>query len=153
MDQLPQRIQLLISELKSKEKELERLQSGMARYQVEEMLENFQDISGVQVLTAEVQTDIEGMRTMVDILREKVKSGVIVLGSGYGGKAGFVAAVTKDLLSEGLHAGKMIGEIAKAAGGGGGGRPDMAQAGGKEPDKVSESLQLVAEIVRKQLNK
>jgi len=75
-------------------------------------------------------------------------SGIIVLGSRDENKVIFVASVTDDLIKEGYHAGKLIGEIARIAGGGGGGRPDMAQAGGKNPGKLREALAAAEELVK-----
>jgi alanyl-tRNA synthetase len=86
------------------------------------------------------------------MIRDKLGSGVVILGSPWSDKVGFVAMVTKDLLGRGLHAGKIIKEVAAAAGGGGGGRPDMAQAGGKDPGRVNEALQVGIQTVSKMIN-
>ena len=75
---------------------------------------------------------------------------MVVLASTYGGKVVFVAKVTKDLLDQGYHAGNLVREIAKIAGGGGGGRPDFASAGGKDPDKVDEALAAVLDLLTTQ---
>jgi alanyl-tRNA synthetase len=83
----------------------------------------------------------------MDALRQKVKSGVIVLASANDGKACFAASVTDDLVQSGIHAGKLIGSVAKIAGGGGGGRPDKAQAGGKDATKIAEALAAVILIL------
>ena len=113
-------------------------------------MSSVQQIDGVAVLTSEVSaSSMDALRDTVDTLREQIESGVIVLGSVVNEKPAFVAAVTKDLTGKGYHAGNIIREIAKRAGGGGGGRPDMAQAGGKDPSKIKEALGLVAELLKK----
>ena len=82
------------------------------------------------------------------ILKQKLGSGVIVLGSAVDGKVNLIAGVTKDLIEKGFHAGKLIKEVATRCGGGGGGRPDMAQAGGKDPSKLDSALEFVEEWVK-----
>jgi alanyl-tRNA synthetase len=101
------------------------------------------------VLTANVQgADMNNLRNMADDLKQKLGSVVIVLGSAHEGKVNLIAAVTKDLIEKGYHAGKLIKEVASRCGGGGGGRPDMAQAGGKDPEKLDAALQFVDEWVK-----
>jgi alanyl-tRNA synthetase len=147
--QIVKKVEQLLSELKVKEKELEKLNSKLALAQVDEILKSVQKVEGIQVLTAVVQTqDMEGLRSMADLLRDKLGSGVIVLGAVNGEKVNFVSTVTKDLIKIGVHAGNIIKEVAKIAGGGGGGRPDMAQAGGKDPSKITEALQHVVKLVK-----
>jgi alanyl-tRNA synthetase len=85
---------------------------------------------------------------MADDLKQKIGSAVILLGSVNEGKVNLIAAVTKDLIDKGYHAGKLIKEVATRCGGGGGGRPDMAQAGGKDPEKLDSALQFVDEWVK-----
>jgi alanyl-tRNA synthetase len=94
---------------------------------------------------------MDSLRNMADMFRERLNSGIVVLGAVMDEKVNFVVAVTKDLLSKGIHAGNIIKEVAKIAGGGGGGRPDMAQAGGKDKDKLDLALNNVTQIVEKQL--
>lgn len=150
--QLLSKIQSLTQELKEKDKELEKLNQKMALYQIDELLQSAQKVDEVTVLAAQVQvSDMEGLRTMTDLLRQKLGSGVVVLGAASEGKVNFVAAVTKDLLNKKLHAGLLVKEVAKVALGGGGGRPDMAQAGGKDPSKLPEALAKAYEVVRNQL--
>src|SRR5262249_49781756 len=93
----------------------------------------------------------EQMRQQIDRLRQKAGSSVIVFGWTDEGKVGLIAAVTDDLVKKGLHAGKLIGQIAKVVGGGGGGKPTLAQAGGKEPAKLDEALELARKVVAEQL--
>jgi len=100
-----------------------------------------------------VAPDMDSLRGMVDLLRDKIGSGVIVLGSGNaaGEKVNLVAAVTRDLLNKGLHAGKLVKELAAVVGGGGGGRPDLAQAGGKDLSRLDEALEQALGVVESQL--
>ena len=95
---------------------------------------------------------IEVMREMADRFRGKVESGVIVLGAVQNDKPIVLAAVTDNLLKSGLHAGNIVKEVAKVVGGGGGGRPTIAQAGGRDPEKLDEALAQVQGIVEKVLN-
>ncbi len=85
---------------------------------------------------------------MCDLLRAKVKSGVIVLGTIYQNKPIFLAAVTPDLVARGYDAGKIVKRVAKVTGGGGGGKPGLAQAGGKHKDKLDEALRLVRSLIQ-----
>ena len=94
----------------------------------------------------------EQMRQQVDRLRQKAGSAVVVLGWADDGKVSLIAAVTDDLVKKGLHAGKLVGQVAKVVGGGGGGKPTMAQAGGKEPAKLIEALEVAKTLAREQLS-
>ena len=89
----------------------------------------------------------ELLRTVVDALRPKFTSGIVVLGGVAEGKVSLLCYVTPDLVQAGKHAGKIVGELAKICGGGGGGKPDLAQAGGKQPEKLAEALAAVPRIV------
>src|SRR5207244_6799306 len=93
----------------------------------------------------------EQMRTQIDRLKQKAGSAVVVVGWADDGKVGLIAAVTDDLVKKGLHAGKLIGQVAKVVGGGGGGKPTMAQAGGKDPAKLAEALELAKKLASEQL--
>ncbi|NRF99670.1 DHHA1 domain-containing protein, partial [Paenibacillus dendritiformis] len=93
---------------------------------------------------------MDALRTTADELKAKVPGSVIALASAADGKVNLVVAVAPELVKQGLHAGKLIKELASVCGGGGGGRPDMAQAGGKDPAKIDEALRLLDELVAKQ---
>jgi alanyl-tRNA synthetase len=95
----------------------------------------------------------EQMRQQVDRLRQKAGSAVVVVGWSEDSKVQLIAAVTDDLVKKGLHAGKLVGQVAKLVGGGGGGKPTMAQAGGKEPAKLGVALELARRLVRDMLTK
>jgi alanyl-tRNA synthetase len=151
-NELVHRVENLVHTIKQLENESEALQAKLAKYQVQDLLNCTREIKGVKVLAGQATApDMDSLRGMVDLLRDRLGSGVIVLGSVMGDKVSLVAAVTKDLLSSGLHAGKLIKEIAAVAGGSGGGRPDMAQAGGKDPARLAEALEKVYRVAEQQI--
>ena len=152
-EQLLDRINALQAENKELERENQQLQLKLAGSKVDELLAQVSEKTGVPVLAAEVSAgSMEMLRDLADRLKNKMTSGIIVLGAVAEGKVLLVAAVTKDLVKSGYHAGKLIGQVAKITGGGGGGRPDMAQAGGKNPDLLKEALAKVEEFVQAQQN-
>lgn len=152
LDEVVHRVESLVKEAKDLEKECEALRARVARYEVQSLLEQVKDLDGAKFLAAKTSApDMDSLRAMVDLLRERLGSAVIVLASPVGGRVNLVAAVTKDLLPRGLHAGKLIKEIAAVVGGGGGGRPDMAQAGGKDPSRLQEALERAYAIAASQL--
>ena len=132
-------------------KELEAQQMKRATSQASDLVKEAREVKGVRVVAARVEvTDRSAMRQMVDDLRAKLQSGVIVLGSVSDGKVSLVAAVTKDLTHE-LDAGKIVKQAATYVEGSGGGRKDLAEAGGKNPAKLDESLQAVPAIIEAML--
>jgi alanyl-tRNA synthetase len=144
------RVEALILEMKTQEKELASLKSKLAGSLVDEVLEKKKEVKGIPVVVARTdELDPEGMRQLIDSLKEKLGSAVIVLGSAKP-QIAFIAGVTKDLTGK-IKAGDLVKEVAKVAGGGGGGRPDLAQAGGKDASKVDEALRQVLPFVEKTL--
>jgi alanyl-tRNA synthetase len=130
----------LAEEKRSLEKRIELMKEKLARAEVAGLETNVKDIKGVKVLAAQVPgMDREQLRTMVDSLRVKWKSIVVVLASSEDSNVSIVSGVTKDLTSK-VHAGKLAGAVAQAVGGKGGGRPDMAEAGGKDPSALPGAL-------------
>jgi alanyl-tRNA synthetase len=110
-------------------------------------------IKNVPVLAAQVAvSDVDTLREITDWYRARVKSGVIVLAATIEGRPQIVAAVTEDLTRRGLHAGKLAGAVAKVVGGGGGGKPTLAQAGGRDPQRLGEALALVPSLVGEALD-
>src|SRR5207244_12877680 len=104
-------------------------------------------VNGVAVMAGRIDgLDADALRSVADTLRDRLGSGVVCVGSVVDGKVNLIAAVTKDLTSR-FQAGRLIQEVAKAVGGGGGGRPDLAQAGGKDPAKLDAALELAYEFV------
>ncbi|MFC4738220.1 alanine--tRNA ligase [Bacillus daqingensis] len=147
-EEVPQRVSMLQQQLRDAEKENESLTSRISRIEATAILDRVEYVNGVPVLAEQVQApDMNALRSLADSLREKMDSGILVLGASHGGKVSFVAAVSPDLVQEGYHAGKLIKEVAAVCGGGGGGRPDMAQAGAKDASKIPEALNKVSEIV------
>ncbi len=146
------KVDTLSQELKAYEKELEQLKNKLVSGAADDVLSNAADISGVKVVTARFdQLDMEGLRNTGDMLKTKLGSGVVVLGSSYGDKVSFIVTATKDVLGKGVHSGNIIKEVAKVAGGGGGGRPDMAQAGGKDISKIDEALKQALSVIESQI--
>jgi alanyl-tRNA synthetase len=142
------RVEGLVARVRELEAEVQVLQDRLAAREVMDLLNLTREVDGVKVLAARVQgRDTPGLRGMVDLLRERLGSGVVVLGSTWQGKVNLVAGVTADLVARGYHAGNIIREVAALVGGGGGGRPDLAQAGGKDPSRLDEALAAVSAIV------
>jgi len=147
-EEIYDRFESLAENNRKLEKALKQQSSANAMDQIDTLLGKKQEISGVFVLAADTgEHDMDVLRQMMDAIRQKIDSGIIVLGSKNAGKACFVALVTDDLVAKGLHAGKLIGQVAKVAGGGGGGQPNKAQAGGKDGSKVEAAIGKVPEIV------
>ena len=111
------------------------------------------DVEGVPVLAAQVDAaDADTLREMADWFRDKMQGGVVVLGSAATGRPLLIAATTQELVKDrGVHAGNLVRELAKMVGGGGGGRPDMAQAGGRDADKLPAAIAKAPDLVRQQL--
>jgi len=152
-DRLADRAKKIIAENKELRKELESLRQKTDAGKVSDILGSAISIDGCQVIISSMaDTDMKQLRTAADAFRQKVESGVMVLGGAKGEKASLVAVVTRNL-TERIHAGKLVSEIAPIIGGGGGGRPDMAQAGGKEPSRIPEALKKAEELVRKALTR
>jgi alanyl-tRNA synthetase len=149
--ELPARVDKLIEKEKELLKQIEKLKTQGAGVSVDSMLASGVDVKGVKLVVAEVpEADDKTLKAYGDQLRDKIGSGVILLGSKGEGKATLVAVVTKDLTAK-LSAGKLVAELAPILGGKGGGRPDMAQAGGKEEGKLGEALAAAASALEKQM--
>ncbi|MCB2306123.1 alanine--tRNA ligase [Clostridium estertheticum] len=144
------KLQLQLVELKDKEKEIILLKGKLASSSVDEMLNNVKEVKGVKVIYGTVRNmDSEALRDLADKLRDKLGDGLVVLGSSVGDKVQFIAMASKSAIDKGIHCGKIIKEVAKIAGGGGGGRPNMAEAGGKLPDKLDEAIENVCSIIER----
>ena len=142
----------LTEEIKEREKEIETLKSKMASSIADEILSSKVVVENIGLITYKVDNiDMNSLRNLGDELRNRLGSGVIVLASVNDDKLSFIGMVTKDLIEKGIHAGNIIREVAKATGGGGGGRPDMAQAGGKDITKVDDALNLVSDLIKSQI--
>jgi alanyl-tRNA synthetase len=140
-------VEKLSNTVKQLEKELEAQKRKGALGQLDELVGRAQIIKGVKVIAEEVQNvDREGLRQLVDSLRQKLGSGVVALGMPEDGKVALIAGVTKDLTSK-VHAGKLMQAIAPHVGGKGGGRPDLAEAGGKDTSGLKTALSAVPSLV------
>ncbi|KOS24704.1 alanine--tRNA ligase [Bacillus anthracis] len=143
------RVDGLFAEVKQLQKENESLAAKLSPVEGGNLTDSVMTVDGVNVLAAKVNVaDMNNLRTMMDDLKNKLESAVVVLASVNDDKVNILAGVTKDLISQGYHAGKLVKEVASRCGGGGGGRPDMAQAGGKNPAQVEEALAFVQEYVK-----
>ena len=147
-EDIPAKIEQLLTALKEAEREVAQLSHKLATSSLDDILAAKEEIHGVSVTAASVTVDsAEGLRDMADMVLDKV-GGIVLLGAVQGDKVSFVCKVDKELTKQGYHAGKIVKAAAVAAGGGGGGRPDMAQAGGKDPQKLEEALKAGKEAVQ-----
>jgi len=144
-----ERVKNLLAEVKTLEKEIQRLRAKLAAQSADASVDAAVAVNGVRVLARRVAVDTTvALRDLADQFKEKIKSGIVVLGSSAGGKAMLIAVVTKDLAGR-YHAGRIVKEVAAMVGGSGGGRPDMAQAGGNQPQNLDSALEKVYEVVRR----
>ncbi|MBM3211456.1 alanine--tRNA ligase [Candidatus Poribacteria bacterium] len=147
------RIESLIQQNRELEREIGRIRQESAKSQVDKLLEQITSVNGIRLLAVSVENiDRDGLRSLLDELKARIGSGVVLLGTVIDDKVAMIAGVTEDLIkTKGLKAGEIIREVAKIAGGSGGGRPDMAQAGGKDPSMMEKALDSVADIIAQQL--
>jgi alanyl-tRNA synthetase len=150
-DELDAAVQKLLDARKDLEKQLGVAQRRAAQGSVDDLLPGVREIKGVKLICAQVPTmSREALRELVDTLRQKLGSGAVVLGMVEDGKVALIGGVTKDLTSK-LHAGKIIQALAKEVGGSGGGRPDLAEAGGKDTSALNRTLDLVPALIDRML--
>ena len=146
-EEVEQRIKKILVQQKNLEKELEKIKMQIASSSADNLDEDIKIVGDVRVFVKKVSIENPGqMRELADRFKDKIKSGVVVLGATSGSKVFLIVIVTKDLLNR-YHAGKIIKKIASQVGGGGGGRPDMAQAGGSKPENLDQALEKVCEIL------
>ena len=152
-EQLADKIQHLMAENKALGSEVESLKSKMAKDAMGNVMDQVQQIEGVKLLATSVEgVDMNGLRDLGDQLKEKLGEGVILLVSAAGEKVNLMAMATEEAVSQGAHAGNLIKACAACVGGGGGGRPNMAQAGGKNPAGVKDALAKASEVLKEQLS-
>jgi alanyl-tRNA synthetase len=150
LDEVPNKVKTLISELEAERKRVLSLERELSRRIAEDLPGQAEQVSGVTVLAAKLPAlSMPILREMGDTLRDRLKSVIVVLATVYNGKPNFLAMVTPDLVAKGFHAGDIINQVAKVTGGGGGGKAAMAQAGGKDAAKIDEALQLVHKLIQK----
>jgi alanyl-tRNA synthetase len=153
-EELPARIEGVQEEVKKLQQQMKRGSAGDLASSADKLLASATEVSGAKIVVGELPSGPdEQMRQQVDRLRQKAGSAVVVVGWADDGKVQLIAAVTEDLVKKGLHAGRLVGQVAKIVGGGGGGKPTMAQAGGKDPGKLAEALELATSLASEQLGK
>ena len=151
-NELADKIAHLQAEVKALHSENESLKSKLASDALGDVMDQVQEVKGIKLLAVSVNdVDMNGLRDLGDQLKEKLGEGVVVLASAKDGKVSLLAMVTETAQKAGAHAGNLIRGAAAIVGGGGGGRPNMAQAGGKNPEKIGDALKAAAEILSEQL--
>lgn len=151
-EETEEKVKNLLAELKLREKEIEKLQAQMAKDDVGVLLENKLEFAGVSVVVAEVKAkDMNALRNVLDMTKDKLGTGVVVLLAAAEDKVNIVVKVGDDLTGKGLHAGNIAKAVAAACGGGGGGRADMAQAGGKDIAKIGQGVEAAIATIKEQL--
>jgi alanyl-tRNA synthetase len=149
VDAAADRVAALAAELQAARRELSRLQASTAKGRAEELAEAAESVDGLHLVTARIEApNADALGETADQVRKRLGPGVVVLGAVIGDRPQFVAALTPEAVQAGLSAGKLVGAIAKVAGGGGGGKPDFARAGGKDAAQLDAALALVPRLVR-----
>ncbi len=152
LSEIDKKAEALANEAKETARKLEALNAKLAGGKADDVITNAKDINGVKLAVGRVDgLSIPDMRTMGDKIKESMDTGVAVLASLVDGKIMFLATATKSAIEKGVHAGNIIKEVTKLAGGSGGGKPDMAQGGGKDAEKIDEALSAVEAIVTEQI--
>ena len=147
---LAKKAQTVTDDLKAAHSQIESLNAKLAKGSEGELLDNAKEINGITVVTGRIDgADMDALRTLGDSLKDKLDCGFIALASASDGKVSFITMATKAAVAKGAHAGNIVREVAKIAGGGGGGKPDSAQAGGKDPSKADEALNAVYGLIEK----
>lgn len=147
------RIGSLLQEVKELKSENESLKSKLAKDALGDVMDQVIEVQGIKLLAAAVEdVDMNGLRELGDNLKEKLEEGVVVLASSKAGKVFLVAMVTEGAMKAGAHAGNLIKAIAGCVGGGGGGRPNMAQAGGKDPSGIAKAVKKAKEVLESQIS-
>ena len=153
-DKLTERIETMQGEIKALQSENEKLKNQMAKDAVGNVMDQVVEINGVKLLAVALKdTGMNELRNLGDQFKEKLGNGVVVIASAADGKVNLMATATDEAIKAGAHAGNLIKGVAALVGGGGGGRPNMAQAGGKNPDGIQAALKKAAEVLKEQLNK
>ncbi len=152
-EELPTRVNALLEDNKKLKKQLKKGAAGDIKSIVETLFSDAPEIAGAKVIIGELpEADVDAIRNQLDWIKKKAPSSVAVLGSaGDDGKVTLFVSVTDDLIKKGIKAGDIVKDIAPIVGGGGGGRPQMAQAGGKLPEKINDALEAAKDIINKLL--
>ncbi len=146
---VPDKVEQIQVQLRNLQRENESLAAKLGNIEAGDLINKVKQINDVSLIAEKVNVaDMDSIRGLVDTLKNKLGSGIVVLGAVNNGKVNIVAGVTNDLIKSGYHAGNIVKEVATRCGGGGGGRPDMAQAGGKNPENLQEALQFVPQFLK-----
>ena len=152
VNDIEKKAEIIIEDLKNAYKEIDKLKSQIISYSIDDILKDKVVVDGVELIVKKFdEIDDKTLRSISDVIKDKLNSVVVVLASVSNGKITFVASATKDLLPKGVHVGNLLREIAKITKGGGGGRPDNAQAGGSDVSKLDVALKSVEGVLRAQL--
>ena len=149
-DDVEDKVQQLIDRLKAQDKELDQLKAKLASAAGSDLSSQVVEVNGIKVLAAKVDAEAKALRDLLDQLKNKLGSGIIVLGAANGDKVSLIAGVTKDLTNQ-VKAGDVVNSVAVQVGGKGGGRPDMAQAGGTQPENLESAISSVEDWVRQNI--
>jgi alanyl-tRNA synthetase len=153
-EEVPQKVDDLLEDIDAGRKRVAQLERELSRHSADSLASRAETVGGIAVLATRVNVStINGLRDTGDALRDKLKSAVIALGAIIDDRPQFLVMVTPDLVSKGLHAGEIAKKVAQVAGGGGGGRPEMAQAGGKDKTKLDQAISQVRGLVEKAVGK
>lgn len=149
---LKEKIEHMQAEMKALQSEIESLKSKAAKDALGDLMNQVKEVNGVRLLATAVEdVDMNGLRDLGDQLKEKLGEGVVVIASSASGKVNLIAMATDEAMEKGAHAGNLIKGIAALVGGGGGGRPNMAQAGGKNPAGIPDAIAKVEEVLGEQI--
>lgn len=149
---LKEKIEHMQAEMKALQSEIESLKSKAAKDALGDVMNQVKEVNGVRLLATAVEdVDMNGLRDLGDQLKEKLGEGVVVIASSASGKVNLIAMATDEAMAKGAHAGNLIKGIAALVGGGGGGRPNMAQAGGKNPAGIPDAIAKVEEVLGEQI--
>ncbi len=147
-EKVREKVEALLNELEKEKKRALSLEKTLSKNEAESLLGKVEVIKGINVLSARVSSDNQSvLREMADFLRDKMGSGIIVLGTISNDRPIFIAAVTPDLVAKGYNAGDIVKQVSQVTGGGGGGKPNFAQAGGRDKDKLDDALRLVKSLI------
>ena len=152
--EIERQIAVLKDRVREQDRQIAQLRRQTASFRVEELLSTATQVDGAAVVVARTDGDTrEEISQLAELLRDRLRSGVVVVGGTPSGKPSVLAMATGDVVARGAHAGRLVNEVAKILGGGGGGRPDRAEAGGRDPARLDEALGQVEEIVARQLSR
>ena len=148
-DRLIPRLEEVMAESKDKDQQILKLKKDQMKDQQGDLLQHAEKVGNTTIVITSLEgLSMDELRDMGDRIKDQAGSAAVLLASVNGGKVHLMATMTKDLVEKGLHAGKVVKEAATITGGGGGGRPDMAQAGGKNPEKLPEALEKAREMIK-----